>query len=135
MTLNTTEGAAVHGRLDPRVNVCPPGRNSTDTGRQGSGFTPWSGLAYDHSPWAHSSRDVTAPPDHRRYGDKVDGESGYEDEAYLPQGGEIISPRHWARHQEAQSAGHSPLDTAALGCQEYHGYQRGYFPLTADIIR
>ena len=23
----------------------------------------------------------------------------------------------------------------ALGCQEYHGYQRGYFPLTTEIIR
>jgi hypothetical protein len=35
----------------------------------------------------------------------------------------------------AQLAGHSPLDAAALACKEYHGYENGYYPLTADIIR
>ncbi len=30
--------------------------------------------------------------------------------------------------------GHSPLDAAALGCREYHSYQRGYYPLTAEIV-
>ncbi len=34
----------------------------------------------------------------------------------------------------AQMAGVSSLDVAALGCQEYHGYNEGYYPLTPDII-
>ena len=51
-----------------------------------------------------------------------------------PLGGPIISPRHWDRARVAQVAGVSSLDVAALGCQEHHGYQEGYNPLTADII-
>ena len=122
--------AAVHGCLDPRVNARPQGRNSSDTGCQGSGFTPRLGLVYDRLLRAYGSRDVTAPPDHRQYSDIVDAESGHKDEAYLLQGGEIISPCHWDCRQEAQSAGRSPLDAAALGCQEDHGYQipAGVFP-------
>ena len=57
-----------------------------------------------------------------------------KEETTLQQGGQIISPRHWDRRQMAYSAGHSPLDVAALGCREYHGYQRGYYPLTPAII-
>ncbi len=34
----------------------------------------------------------------------------------------------------AQADGVSSLDVAALGCQEYHGYEEGYYPLTKDII-
>jgi hypothetical protein len=34
----------------------------------------------------------------------------------------------------AQVAGVSSLDVAALGSQEYHGYDEGYCPLTPDII-
>jgi hypothetical protein len=49
-------------------------------------------------------------------------------------GGMIILPRHWDRAKVAQSAGVSSLDVAALGCQEYHGYEDGYYPLTQDII-
>ena len=64
----------------------------------------------------------------------VDYRLDAENEDNLPQGGQIISPRHWDRRQLAQSAGHSPLDAAALGCREYHGYQRGYYPLTAAIV-
>ena len=108
-----TQEAAVHGRLDPRVNARPQGRNWTDTGRQGSGFTPRShhlrhpggeGLAYDRLPRAHGSRDAMAPPDRRRYDNEVDAEYGHWDEDSLPQGGAIISSRHWDCRQEAQSA-------------------------------
>jgi hypothetical protein len=49
-------------------------------------------------------------------------------------GGPIISPRQWDRARVAQAAGVSSLDVAALGCQEYHGYGEGYYPLTPDII-
>ena len=59
---------------------------------------------------------------------------GSDDEAHLPQGGQIVFPRHWDRRQLAHTAGHSPLDAAALACREYHGYHRGYYPLTAAII-
>ncbi len=45
-------------------------------------------------------------------------------------GGPIISPRQWDRARVAQAAGVSSLDVAALGCQEYHGYDNGYCPLT-----
>ncbi len=34
----------------------------------------------------------------------------------------------------AQSAWVSLLDVAVLGCQEYHGYENGYYPLTQNII-
>ena len=57
-----------------------------------------------------------------------------DDETHFPQGGQIVSPRHWDRRQVAHTAGHSPLNAAALACQAYHGYQRGYYPLTAEII-
>jgi hypothetical protein len=49
-------------------------------------------------------------------------------------GGPIISPRQWDWAQVAQAAGVSLLDVAALGCQEYHGYEEGYCPLTTEII-
>ncbi len=51
-----------------------------------------------------------------------------------PLGGPIISPRHWDCVRAAQMAGVSLLDVAALGCQEYHGYEEGYYTLTPDII-
>jgi hypothetical protein len=57
-----------------------------------------------------------------------------EDEDAMPLGGPIISPCHWDHMRLAQKSGISPLNAAALGCREYHGYQRGYYLLTADII-
>ena len=65
---------------------------------------------------------------------EVDVEYDLDEEARLPQGGQIVSPRHWDWRQLAHTAGHSPLDAAALVCREYHGYQRGYYPLTAEIM-
>ena len=64
----------------------------------------------------------------------MDVEYDSDEEAHLPQGRQIVSPRHWDRRQLAHTAGHSPLDAAALACREYHGYQRGYYPLMAKII-
>ncbi len=49
-------------------------------------------------------------------------------------GGPIISPRQWGRARVAQATGVSSLDVATLGCQEYHGYDDGFCPLTQDII-
>ena len=51
-----------------------------------------------------------------------------------PLEGQIILPRQWDRARVAQSTGVSPLDVAALGCQEYHGYDEGYYPLMQAII-
>ncbi len=64
----------------------------------------------------------------------MDVDYGSDDEAHLPRGGQIVSPRQWDRRQLAHTAGHSPLDAAALACQEYDRYHRGYYPLTAAII-
>jgi hypothetical protein len=64
----------------------------------------------------------------------VDVEDGLDDEDDMPLGGPIISPHHWDRMRLAQKSGISPLDAAALGCREYHGYQRGYYQLMMDII-
>jgi hypothetical protein len=64
----------------------------------------------------------------------VDVDDNFNDDKGRPLGGQIVSPCHWDCHQLAQKAGHSPLDTAALGCQEYHGYERGYPHLTTEII-
>ena len=93
---------------------------------------------------SHDTRNESARSDPRRYTAHVPPHSrrpsevdvAYEsdDEAHLPKGGQIMSPRHWDRRQVAHTAGHSPLDAAALACREYHGYQRGYYPLTAEII-
>jgi len=73
-------------------------------------------------------------PPHTRRPQEVGVDYDSDEEAHLPQGGQIVSPRHWDRRQLAHTAGHSPLDAAALTCREYHGYQRGYYPLTAEII-
>ena len=73
-------------------------------------------------------------PPHTRWPQDVDVGYGSDDEAHLPQGGQIVSPRHWDWRQLAHTAGHSPLDATALACQEYHGYHQGYYPLTAAII-
>ena len=73
-------------------------------------------------------------PPHTRRPQEVDVKYDSDEEAHLPQGGQIVTPRHWDQCQLAHTAGHSPLDAAALACREYHGYQRGYYPLTAEII-
>jgi hypothetical protein len=64
----------------------------------------------------------------------LDVDDGLEDEDDMPLGGPIISPCHWDRMHLAKKSGISPLDVAALGCREYCGYQRGYYPLMVDII-
>jgi hypothetical protein len=64
----------------------------------------------------------------------VDVNDNFNDDKDRPFGSQIVSPRHWDCRQLAQKAGHSPLDAAALGCQEYHGYECGYPCLTIEII-
>ncbi len=64
----------------------------------------------------------------------VDIHDDLDDDKYWPLGGQIVSPCHWDCRHLAQKAGHSPLDAAALGCQDYYGYERGYLRLTTDII-
>ncbi len=64
----------------------------------------------------------------------VDVDDDFDNAIGRPLGSQIVSPRHWDCRQLTQKAGHSPLDTAALGCQEYHGYGRGYLLLTTGII-
>ncbi len=109
------------------------------------GFQSYTRLSSTPNPYhgKRNSRNEAACSDPRRYGAHVppfqqrplDVDVDYSDDKdHLPQGGHIISPCHWDRCQQAQLAGHSPLDAAALGCKEYHGYQRGYYPLTVDII-
>ncbi len=94
---------------------------------------------------SHNTRNASARSDPQRYDDPVpqyngrprdvDVDYGSNNEAHLPQGGQIVTPQHWDRRQIAHSTGHSPLDAAALACREYHGYRRGYYPLTAVIVR
>ncbi len=110
------------------------------------GFQDYACLSSTPNPYYGECdfRNEAACSDPRRYGVHVppfqqrpldvDIDYGSDDKDHLPQGGQIISPHHWDHHQQAQLAVHSPLDAAALGCKEYHGYQRGYYPLTADII-
>jgi hypothetical protein len=135
-----------------------PARASADAGRQRAQYDPrlhfqsptdyqdYAQLSGTPNPYhgACDSRNEAARSDPRRYDaphlqyrqhpQDVDADYGLDDKAHYQQGGQIISPRHWGHHQLAQSAGHSPLDAAALGCWEYHGYQRGYYLLTAEII-
>jgi hypothetical protein len=150
--------AAESGGTDTWMEPHSQAREMADTNQRGSRFNPH---LLPHSPvgfqdYAHSSstpnpyygernsRNEAACSDPRRYGAHVppfqqhpldvDIDYGSDNKDHLPQGGQIICPRYWDRRQQAQSAGHSPLDAAALGCKEYHEYQRGYYPLTADII-
>jgi hypothetical protein len=64
----------------------------------------------------------------------VDVDDDFDEDEDRPLGSQIISPHHWDCRQLAHKAGHSPLDAATLGCQEYHGYERGYPCLTTEII-
>ncbi len=64
----------------------------------------------------------------------VEVDKDFNDDKDIPLGGQIVSTPHWDCRQLAHKAGHSPLDAAALGCQEYHGYERGYPCLTTEII-
>jgi hypothetical protein len=151
---DAAESGGTGARMEPRLHA----REVADTGRQGSRFNPHS---LPHSPvgfqdYARSSStpnpyygecdswNEAACSDPRRYGAHVppyqqrpldvDINYGSDDKDHLQKGGQIISSRHWDCRQQAQLAGHSPLDAAALGYKEYHGYQRGYYPLIADII-
>ncbi len=89
------------------------------------------------------ARNFDAQQDPRRYTPprpQLAGRSGLSVDATTDDthahwlGGPIISPRQWDRARVAQAAGVSSFDVAALGCQEYHGYDDGYCPLTQDII-
>ncbi len=151
---DAAESGGMGARMEPRSHA----REAANTSWQGSRFNP---RLLPHSPvgfqdYARSSstpnpyygerdsRNEAARSDPRRYGAHVppyqqrpldvDIDYGLDDKDHFQQGGQIISFRHWDHLQQAQLAGHSPLDAAALGCKEYHGYQRGYYPLTADII-
>jgi hypothetical protein len=85
-------------------------------------------------------RDIAAQTDPNWYNPQCHSQPGLTvnptmgDGGDHPLGGQIISPRQWDCARVAQSAGVSPLDVAALGCQEYHGYDEGYYPLTQAII-
>jgi hypothetical protein len=150
--------AAESGGMGARMESRSQARETANTDRRGSRFNPhllphspvgfqdYARLSSTPNPYygERDSRNEAARSDPRRYGAHVppfqqcpldvDIDYGSDDGDHLPQGGQIISPRHWDRRQQAQLAGHSPLDAAALGCKEYHGYQHGYYPLTADII-
>ena len=107
---------------------------------QGSPRTPSNPYYESHdtrNESAHSDpRQYTAHvPPHTRRPQEVGVDYGSDDEARLPQGGQIVSPRHWDRRQLAHTAGNSSLDAAALACWEYHGYQKRYYPFTAEIIK
>jgi hypothetical protein len=139
-----------HGSRDNRNDAAhsDPPREDGDRTREADRFNGYHGLSRTPPTNPHYgsrvNRTDAARSDPRQYDDHtpydrrppdVDVEYGSDDEDHLPQGGQIISPRHWDCRQLAQLTGHSPLDAAALGCREYHGYQRGYYPLTAAIIR
>lgn len=130
-------------QLDPRQSPRPHGtfQRETPTGDNSRSGTrpvlnPYFGSRDTRNELAQSDpRRYTAHvPPHSSRPKEVDVDYESDDEAHLPQGGQIVSPRHWDRRQVAHTAGHSPLDAAALACQAYHGYQRGYYPLTAEII-
>ena len=135
------DGHRMHGLADPdwRASWFPADPLPRPTASHPRG-TPWQS---DTPPWYYGSRDTqneAARVDPNRYVPPhtrptiIDTSDTNNGEA-PSQGGQIISPRHWDRRQQAQLAGHSPLDAAALACKEYHGYDDRYYPLTADIIR
>ncbi len=90
------------------------------------GFQDYARLSRTPNPYygERDSRNEAARSDPRRYGAHVplfqqrpldvDIDYGLDDEDHLQQGSQIISPRHWDCRQQAQLAGHSPLDVAAL---------------------
>jgi hypothetical protein len=83
--------------------------------------------------WGHSWCGTQGP---RIHGNPlvVDVDEDFNNDKDRPLGSQIVSPRHWDCRQLACKTGHSPLDAAALGCQEYHGYERGYMRLITEII-
>ena len=129
--------------LDPRSSHHADGTfqqaEGNFDGYQGSSHTPTNPYYGSHDTRNETARsdprryDSQVPPSYNRRPQDVDVGYGSDDEAHLPQGGQIVSPRHWDCRQLAHSTGHSPLDAAALACREYHGYQRGYYPLTTTI--
>ena len=131
--------------LDPRSSHHADGTfqqaEGNFDGYQGSSHTPTNPYYGSHDTRNETARsdprryDSQVPPSYNRRPQDVDVGYGSDDEAHLPQGGQIVSPRHWDCRQLAHSTGHSPLDAAALACREYHGYQRGYYPLTTTIIK
>jgi hypothetical protein len=151
---DAAESGGTGAQMEPRSHA----REAANTGQRGSrfnlpllphspvGFQDYARSSSTPNPYygERDSRNEAACSDPRRYGAHVppfqqrpldvDRDYGSDDEDHLPQGGQIISPRHWDCRQQVQLAGHSPLDVAALGCKEYHGNQHGYYPLTADII-
>ncbi len=64
----------------------------------------------------------------------VDVDNDFDNNKDQPLGGQIVSPHQWDHRPLAQKAGHSLLDAAALGYQEYQRYERRYSCLTMDII-
>ncbi len=128
-------------QLDPRQSPRPHGtfQRETPTGDDYRGgprpvMNPYFGSHDTQNESARSDpRRYTAHvPPHSRRPNEVDVAYELDDEAHLPQGGQIVSPCHWDWRQVAHTAGHSPLDAAALACQAYHGYQRGYYPLVIN---
>jgi hypothetical protein len=85
-------------------------------------------------------RDIAAQTDPNWYNPQRHSQPGLTVNPTMGDGGDrplrsqIILPRQWDCARVAQSAGVSPLDVAALGCQEYHGYDEGYYPLMQAII-
>ena len=113
-------------QLDPRQTPCPNGafQRETPAGDDYRGgprpvMNPYSGSHDTRNESARSDpRRYTAHvPPHSRRPSEVDVAYESDEEAHLPQGGQIVSPRHWDRRQVAHTAGHSPLDDAALACQ------------------
>ena len=142
---DTGESPSVRWRpqLDPRTSTHPQGMFQREAP---TGDEYCSGPRTPTNPYfgSHDTRNESARADPRRYTahvplhsrrpQEVDVDYDSDDETHLPQGGQIVSPRHWDRRQVAHTAGHSPLDAVALACQAYHGYKRGYYPLTVEII-
>jgi hypothetical protein len=142
---DTGESPSVRWRpqLDPRTSTRPQGmfQREAPTGDDycsgpRTPTNPYFGSrdTRNESARADPRRYTAHVPPHSRRPQEVDVDYDSDDETHLPQGGQIVSPRHWDRRQVAHTAGHSPLDAVALACQAYHGYKRGYYPLTVEII-